>query len=625
MTAVVDTIAALATPPGVGGVAIVRLSGANAKAIAERLSQMPPRPPESQSPPAQVQTLAKPERSQLLAPENSRQIAKLRPRYAHYRIFVDAVGVIDDGLAIYMPGPHSYTGEDVVELQIHGSPLLARRLLRACYALGARPAEPGEYTERAYRNGRLDLAQAEAVADLIHAQTERSAALARASLDGALADRLGVLREPLTELRAWVEADLDFGETDLDEMDSAPDDEPVNHASMMVSAPSRSSAGRPSTTSTIATAHSSTVEATIRERLHRLRELTNRLVNGLARQRHYRDGVKIAIVGAPNVGKSSLLNAWLGENRAIVSAHEGTTRDVIEAQFVAGDWLLRVLDTAGLRATDDPVEKIGIERSVATMREADVVLWVADSTRPVESAPPWWTHVSASTTPDSHSAIGSSDVPVDKPWLIIWNKIDLAQPPTEDIDPQKRTLNVRPAVSSDTMGPLAVSAPTWAASSPIEAPDDALDAERRDTGVTDSRVRPASSLTPYRWVVCQTSAATPGNAEILAGALDRLFSQDSSDRTAEDFEYASTTASASRSRELEIPNDAADLAFSVRERHLEGLRQFEAFLAEAERESFADLRAEHLRLAERALDRLLGASDVEDLLGSIFSGFCIGK
>ena len=308
-----DTIAAIATAPGAGGVGIVRLSGPGSRAIGATLLGRPP-----------------------------------QPRHAHYLHFRDDDGeVIDDGLLLHFPAPQSYTGEDVLELQAHGSPVLLARLLRRCLGLGARPARPGEFTERAFLEGRLDLAQAEAVADLVAAGSEAAVRAARRSLDGEFSRRVDAVVEGLTGLRVWIEAALDFPEEDVD----------------FLAAPA------------------------LRDRLQEVAGAMARLQADAERGRRLVDGVHVVIAGAPNAGKSSLLNALAGEERAIVTAIPGTTRDLLREQLAIDGVGFTLVDTAGLRDAAEPVEREGIRRAHAELARADLVLAVLDDTAPPAPLP----------------------------------------------------------------------------------------------------------------------------------------------------------------------------------------------------------------------------------------------
>jgi tRNA modification GTPase len=303
-----DTIVAVATPAGVGGIGVVRLSGPRALAIAEGIAGGP-----------------------------------LRPRHATHRRLRDTAGaVIDDGIVLSLPGPGSYTGEDVVELQGHGSPLLQQQLLDAALHLGARMARPGEFTERAYLHGRLDLAQAEAVADLIHAQTATAARLARSSLDGALAREIEPVAHAILELRVLIEAEIDFGETDLE----------------------------------------SAVAPEVAARAAGLAAMVVALVARLRPARVYHTGLRLALVGAPNVGKSSLMNRLADAEVSIVTARPGTTRDLLRATIAIDGIPVELIDTAGLHDSQDEVERIGIERARNAAASADLILEIRDLTRP---------------------------------------------------------------------------------------------------------------------------------------------------------------------------------------------------------------------------------------------------
>lgn len=330
-----DTIAAIATANGRGGIGVVRLSGPQALAIGAVLSGR-----------------------------------RLRPRYASHVIFRDDHReIIDDGIVLAFPAPHSYTGEDVVELQAHGNPVLLAWLLRCCLQAGARSARPGEFTERAYRNGRLDLAQAEAVADLIAAGSEAAARAARRALDGVFSRRVTALQAALTTLRVHVEAAIDFPEEEIDFL----------------------------------------ADAELMRRLDAVIAEHDALLRDAARGRRLRDGLHVAIVGAPNAGKSSLLNALAGFERAIVTAQAGTTRDVLREAIVVDGVELTLADTAGLRASVDAIEREGVRRARAEWQAADLVLAVVDGSAPVpasliaelaEAKAVWWLYNKADLVPD---------------------------------------------------------------------------------------------------------------------------------------------------------------------------------------------------------------------------------
>lgn len=306
-----DTIAAIATAAGAGGIGIVRLSGPQARRIARTLGGR-----------------------------------ALVPRHAHHLSFHDGRGErIDDGIGLYFRAPRSYTGEDVVELQVHGSPVLLARLLRRCLELGARAARPGEFTERAFLNGKLDLAQAEAVADLIAAGSDAAARAARRSLDGEFSRRVEAVAEQLTALRVWVEAALDFPEEEIDFL-AAPE---------------------------------------LQRRLCAVQEALARLRADAGRGKRLLDGLHAVLVGAPNAGKSSLLNALAGEDRAIVTAIAGTTRDLLRESIEIDGVRLTLVDTAGLHDGGDGIEAEGIRRARTELARADLALAVLDDARPAEA------------------------------------------------------------------------------------------------------------------------------------------------------------------------------------------------------------------------------------------------
>ncbi len=306
--ATTDTIAAVATAPGAGGVGIVRLSGPQALAIAAAMGA-----------------------------------GQLRPRRARYARFLDGDGeVIDDGIALAFLAPASFTGEDVVELQAHGSPVVLRALVARACALGARPARPGEFSERAFLNGKLDLAQAEAIADLIAAGDARAARAARRSLEGVFSRRVQALSEQLLRLRVHVEAAIDFADEPLDTLGGA----------------------------------------AVRSGLAELGDALAGLLAEAERGRRLRDGLHVVIVGPPNAGKSSLLNALAGRERAIVSALAGTTRDTLHEVIRVDGLELTLVDTAGLRSGGDVIEREGMRRAGEELQRADVALVVVDARDP---------------------------------------------------------------------------------------------------------------------------------------------------------------------------------------------------------------------------------------------------
>jgi len=339
-----DTIAAIATPPGQGGVGIVRVSGPLCRQIAETVF---------------ARTAAS---------------TTWRSRHLYHGRIIDEDGaVVDEGLAVLMPQPHSFTGEDVLELHCHGSPTALRCVLKRVLSGGARVADPGEFTKRAFLNGRLDLAQAEAVIDLVRAQTDVAAALASEQLTGRLSACLSDLRAQLVHLKAMVETQIDFSEEEID----------VRHDELV----------------TLAMHCKTGVEV-----------LINTYKHGLL----IRDGVRVAIVGKPNVGKSSLLNALLGEDRAIVTPIAGTTRDSIDETADFEGIPVVLSDTAGLRelAHADTVERLGIERTSTKISEANLLLTVFDASAAIDA--------------EDYTVLTTT---TGLPRIIVLNKIDLGASP----------------------------------------------------------------------------------------------------------------------------------------------------------------------------------------------------
>lgn len=336
-----ETIAAIATPPGFGGVGIVRCSGPGVPALIDGIVGRP-----------------------------------LQPRLATFATFHGEQGPIDHGLALYFRAPGSFTGEDVLELQAHGGPVVLDLLLARCLALGARPARPGEFSERAFHHGKLDLAQAEAVADLIASRSVAAARAAQASLTGEFSRRVQALGARLMTLRVQLEAGLDFADED------------------------------------IAPAHAGEQWQT----LQALREALAALQQDAAHGERLQQGLTVLIAGPPNAGKSSLLNRLAGSESAIVTPIAGTTRDVLREQLLLDGLPLEVLDTAGLRESSDPIEQEGMRRARAAASRADVILWVTEAGAPVP--------------PDPALAASAATL------LVLHNKIDLiapAAPPGETL------------------------------------------------------------------------------------------------------------------------------------------------------------------------------------------------
>ncbi len=336
-----DTICAIATPPGRGGVGVIRVSGPNSFILVDQI----------------VKKL----------PESG--------RFALRGLFDRQGELIDTGLILCFSGPASFTGEDVVEIQTHGSPVVQEMILRRLTSLGARRARPGEFSERAFLNDRIDLSQAEAIADLIAANTEQAARAATRSLEGKFSTEVTNLADDLTALRVWVEAALDFPD---EEVDFLADGEVLNRA---------------------------------RKLEQRLLDLISRAETG----RVLTDGLRIAIVGKPNAGKSSLLNALSRRDSAIVTDIPGTTRDVLRETISIAGLPVTLADTAGLREALDSVEREGVRRAEREMQQADLLFWVVDVREQGSQPPP--------------------GLPDEIPRLAIYNKIDLVgQPARRDGD-----------------------------------------------------------------------------------------------------------------------------------------------------------------------------------------------
>lgn len=449
------TIAAIATAAGSGGVGVIRISGPHASTIAQALCGK-----------------------------------RLKPRYAHYAKFRDEHGeTIDDGIALYFRAPASYTGEDVVELQAHGSPAVLRALLERCCALGARLARAGEFSERAFLNAKLDLAQAEAVADLIAAADQRAARAARRSLDGVFSQRVEALASSLLRLRVHVEATIDFVDESIETLGGSAIETGLAQAD-------------------------TDLDALLRE---------------AERGQKLRDGLHAVIVGPPNAGKSSLLNALAGSDRAIVSDIAGTTRDVLRETVRVDGLELTLVDTAGLRAGGDVIEREGMRRAEGELRRADLAIVVLD----------------AQDIDAGRAAVAEAiaDVP-QRVWVA--NKADLLE--FQGVSP---TSNASPTLIAAS-GMLCVSARTGAGLEALHA----------------------------------RLAALGGIGEGVEGA------------------------------------------FSARARQVDALRRAQAELTNARdrmREGANELTAESLRAAHDALGEITGRIAPDDLLGHIFSTFCIGK
>jgi tRNA modification GTPase len=441
-----DTIAAIATPPGRGGVGIIRISGKQAKAIAETILGLTP-----------------------------------KPRYAHYGSFKDqSNNVLDNGIAIYFPSPNSFTGEDVLELQGHGGQIVLDMLLETCIALGARLANPGEFSERAFLNNKMDLAQAEAISDLIDSNSRQAAKSALRSLQGEFSTSINQLRQQLIELRIYVEAALDFPDEEIDFL----------------------------------------ADASVLNRLDTAQQQFDDIYQRAEQGRILREGMNLVIAGRPNAGKSSLLNALAGTESAIVTDIAGTTRDVVKEHINLDGMPLHIIDTAGLRESNDPVEQIGIQKAWQAIEEADLVLILIDDSQQTDKYP--------------QEIV--TKLPEHLPRITVYNKIDLSQHAA--------------GIKEDT---LYISA-------------------KHQQGIPDLK-------------------------EHLKTRMG----------------YQSNTEG----------------TFIARRRHIEALQRTQDALQNARTQltvfNAGELMAEELKLAQDALGEITGKMTADDLLGEIFSSFCIGK
>lgn len=450
-----DTIAAIATPPGRGGIGIVRVSGAKAADIASALlGSIPP------------------------------------PRQAIFHRFRDRQQqIIDEGIALYFPAPHSFTGESVLELQGHGGPVVLDLLLQNILALGARMARPGEFSERAFLNDKLDLAQAEAVADLIESGTAEAVRAAMGSLQGVFSSRVHELVEALIELRLFVEAAIDFPEEEIDFL----------------------------------------ADERIAQRLHEVQQKLTELLREAAQGQLLRDGIRVVIAGQPNAGKSSLLNQLAGYDSAIVTAIPGTTRDVLHEHISIDGMPLHVIDTAGLRDSNDPVEQEGVRRAWNEIAGADRILLVVERNSVIQ-----------------HDGISQEDqqllqrFPERIPVTVVQNKIDLS--------------------------------------------------------AEQAQIREQDSGTEIL-----LSAKSGDGIALLREHLKQCMGYQQSDGG----------------------------RFIARRRHLDALQRTAERLQQARYQlevvNAGELVAEELRLAQQCLAEITGEFTSDDLLGRIFSTFCIGK
>ena len=444
-----DTIAAVATPPGRGGVGIVRISGPIAYSIALTLIYK----------------------------------KTMKPRHVHYCSFYSHGGeLIDQGLVLYFKAPHSFTGEDVIEIQAHGSPMVMDRLLSECVLLGARLARPGEFSERAFLNDKIDLTQAEAIADLIHASSQTAARMAVRSLQGDFSKKIHELNQEIIQLRLYVEAAIDFPEEEIDFLS----------------------------------------EGNVASKLNAIVSHLNSIRISAGQGAMLREGLSVVIAGRPNAGKSTLINCLAGRDVAIVTAVAGTTRDVMREHILLDDIPLHLIDTAGLRQSDDVVEQEGIKRAWEEVRRADCLLMVID------------TSCSSDELGELSEAI-DAQLPPDVPVIHVFNKID-------------------------------------------------------QSGTSPKSENNAIYL----------SAKSGEGVALLKSKIKEVVG------------YQTTEGQfLARRRHLHALDEAKELL-------LAGMHQLESQRA-------GELLAEDLRLAHQSLCEITGEFTSDDLLGKIFSSFCIGK
>lgn len=447
----IDTIAALATPPGRGGIGVIRVSGPQAASIARIvLGQLP------------------------------------SARKAIYQSFRDVQGqVIDEGVALYFSSPHSFTGEDVLELQGHGGPVVMDLLLKTVLNLGARPARPGEFSERAFINDKMDLVQAEAVADLIDSASEQAARLAVRSLQGEFSQRVSLLVEQLTDLRMYVESAIDFPEEEIDFL----------------------------------------ADGQVQLRLADIQQSLESTLRSAQQGNLLREGMTVVIAGRPNAGKSTLLNALAGRETAIVTDIPGTTRDILREHIQLDGMPLHIIDTAGLRESEDAVEQEGVRRAWAEIKQSDRILFLHDATRDFDA---------------EEDALRLQLSQAGPPITLVYNKMDLVK-------------NTPPSIDDNNVIEIHLSAQTGEG---IEA----LKMHLKET----------------------VGYMASGEGQFMA-----------------------------RRRHL-------DALMKAQQHLVRGGEQLRDYAA-------GEILAEELRLAQQALGEITGQVSADDLLGRIFSSFCVGK
>lgn len=459
-----DLICAIATPPGEGGIGVIRLSGPSAKRVAQSLISV-----------------------------------EMRPRRAHYCQFIAEEEVLDDGLVLWFPAPHSFTGEDVVELQGHGGPVVQNEIIQVLCRHGARLARPGEFSERAFLNDKIDLVQAEAIADLISAKSRAAAKAAMSSFQGVFSAQVTALEDQVLGLRVAIEAAIDFPDEDIEILE----------------------------------------QARVGDTLDALITSTSALLVQAEQGRKLAQGITVALVGKPNVGKSSILNMLAGEDAAIVTDVPGTTRDLLKVDISVDGMPLQLVDTAGLRETQDTVEMIGVQRAREQMQRADHVILV----------------------------VTAADVVANEAGFLA----------NEDFEALLQTLALE-------------AVPELGA---VSAVNIHLLVNKID--LIDSELRGAQP-----WPATYVSAKTGEGLAALTKKLVQLGS-----------------------------GGIEDTVFTARLRHVHALEKTRELLVQAKRGISsgigAELVAEDCRMAHQVLGQIVGTVSPDDLLGEIFSSFCIGK
>ena len=595
-------ICAIATAPGQGAIGVVRVSAPEAgiiEAIAHEVLGASLSGAAPNMPPGSGKTVGISQTVSGMAVTSVVAHRPLKPRHASYGPFLAEGGQpIDYGLALWFPAPHSYTGEHIFELQGHGGPvvqqILLRRVLQVGQAHGIRLAEPGEFTERAFLNDKLDLVQAEAVADLIEASTEQAARSATRSLQGVFSSQIDDLAEQLLTLRMLVEATLDFPEEEIDFLQKA------------------DAAGR-----------LDSIDQTLQQ-LFRTARSGARL----------RQGLNVVLTGAPNVGKSSLLNALAGTDVAIVTPIAGTTRDRVIEQISIEGVPINLIDTAGLRETDDPVERIGIQRTWTEIEKADVVvhLRAADEVFParetgadVQGGNADYPCVTAETglVSESGEIVLPAHAPAPAPAGSTTDTVaDLEQVIDARVPASAARLTVINKIDLVPAG-VAASAGVKGESAHTDGQQNqgVMRLDNPSTGnEIDARVTSPSLAAGVQSVLVSGDTAK-GDATALAQRETLCLSA----KTGQGID-------AFRQKLLDIAGfqPGQEGVFIARERHLQALSEALQHLQNARHhvalgDQSLDLFAEELRLAHQALGRITGAVTADELLGVIFSRFCIGK